>query len=68
MSPVIPDILNAAVGIPDTLNIALHIPVVLDAEDVYQSLLTLQSLTNDPVTGLGLQRCGFFPDAEEKNS
>ena len=46
----------------------MHITVVLDAEDFYQSLLTLHLLRNHPVAGLGLQRCGFFPDDRLINS
>ena len=63
MQLVILDVMNAAVGIPDALHIVLRILDVLDADEFYQSLQTLQMSTNHPVAGLGLRRCGFFPDS-----
>ena len=63
MQLVIPDVMNAAVGIPDALHIVLRILDVLDADEFYQSLQTLQTSENHPVAGLGLRRCGFFPDS-----
>ena len=59
---VIPDVMKAAVGIPDALHIVLRILDVLDADEFYQSLQTLQTSMNHPVAGLGLWRGGFFPD------
>ena len=63
MQLVIPDVMNAAVGIPDSLHIVLCILDVLDADEFYQSLQMLQLSTNHPVASLGLRRCRFFPDA-----
>ena len=67
MHLVIPDVMNAAVGIPDALHIVLHILDVLDADEFYQLLQMLQTSTNHPVAGLGLRRCGFFPDGGDRS-
>ena len=53
MQLVIPDVMNAAVGIPDALHIVLRILDVLDTDEFYQSLQTLQTSPNHPVAGLG---------------
>ena len=48
MQLVIPDVMNAAVGILEALHIVLHILDVLDADEFYQSLQTLQNVNESP--------------------